>query len=196
VGTTAFWKCAEVGDIDGMRLLVSRGADPTLASSEGVTPLLMAAGAGVHGNDDISAPVGRLAAVKYLVEEVHLDVNAADTGGNARIQGNVQEPQQAQQPGQGQQQAQAQQQQQQQQQQGFGRPSGGFTALHSAAARGDNEMIIYLVSKGAKVDAVSKNGVSVVDMANGPRQRIQPYPETVALLQMLGSKNSHKCVSC
>jgi ankyrin repeat protein len=191
VGTTAFWKCAEVGDIDGMRLLVSRGADPTLASSEGVTPLLMAAGAGVHGNDDISAPVGRLAAVKYLVEEVHLDVNAADTGGNARIQGNVQEPQQAQQ---GQQQAQAQQQQQQQQ--GFGRPSGGFTALHSAAARGDNEMIIYLVSKGAKVDAVSKNGVSVVDMANGPRQRIQPYPETVALLQMLGAKNSHKCVSC
>jgi len=201
VGTTAFWKCAEVGDIDGMRLLVSRGADPTLASNEGVTPLLMAAGAGVHGNDDISAPIGRLAAVKYLVEEVHLDVNAADTGGNARIQGNVQEPQQlaqqqGQQPQPGQQQAQAQQQQQQQQQQGFGRPSGGFTALHSAAARGDNEMIIYLVSRGAKVDAVSKNGVSVVDMANGPRQRIQPYPETVALLQMLGAKNSHKCVSC
>src|SRR5262245_39191928 len=196
VGTTAFWKCAEVGDIDGMRLLVSRGADPTLASSEGVTPLLMAAGAGVHGNDDISAPVGRLAAVKYLVEEVHLDVNAADTGGNARIQGNIQEPQQAQQQGQQPPQGQQQAQQQQQQQQGFGRPSGGFTALHSAAARGDNEMIIYLVSKGAKVDAVSKNGVSVVDMANGPRQRIQPYPETVALLQMLGSKNSHKCVSC
>ena len=199
VGTTAFWKCAEVGDIDGMRLLVSRGADPTIASSEGVTSLLMAAGAGVHGNDDISAPVGRLAAVKYLVEEVHLDVNAADTGGNARIQGNIQEPQQqaqqqGQQPQQGQQQAQAQQQQQQQQ--GFGRPSGGFTALHSAAARGDNEMIIYLVSKGGKIDAVSKNGVSVVDMANGPRQRIQPYPETVALLQMLGAKNSHKCVSC
>src|SRR5262245_2164506 len=176
-----------------MRLLVSRGADPKIASSEGVTPLLMAAGAGVHGNDDISAPVGRLAAVKYLVEEVHLDVNAADTGGNGRIQGNIQEPQQAQQQGQ---QGQQQAQQQQQQQQGFGRPSGGFTALHSAAQRGDNEMIIYLVSKGAKVDAVSKNGVSVVDMANGPRQRIQPYPETVALLEMLGSKNSHKCVSC
>jgi ankyrin repeat protein len=196
VGTTAFWKCAEVGDIDGMRLLVSRGANPTLASSEGVTPLLMAAGAGVHGNDDISAPVGRLAAVKYLVEEVHLDVNAADIGGNGRIQGNIQEPQQAQQQGQQPQQGQQQAQQQQQQQQGFGRPSGGFTALHSAAQRGDNEMIIYLVSKGAKVDAVSKNGVSVVDMANGPRQRIQPYPETVALLEMLGAKNSHKCVSC
>ena len=57
-------------------------------------------------------------------------------------------------------------------------------------------MILYLVSKGARVDAVTRNGVTVADMANGPRQRIQPYAETVALLEMLGSKNSHKCVSC
>ena len=57
-------------------------------------------------------------------------------------------------------------------------------------------MILYLVSKGAKPDAVSKNGTTVADMANGPRQRIQPFPETVALLEMLGSRNSHKCVSC
>ena len=57
-------------------------------------------------------------------------------------------------------------------------------------------MILYLVSKGARIDAVSKNGVTVADMANGPRQRIQPYPETVALLEILGSKNGHKCVSC
>ncbi len=57
-------------------------------------------------------------------------------------------------------------------------------------------MILYLVSKGAKVDAVSNSGGTVADSANGPRQRIQPYPETVALLEMLGSKNNHKCVSC
>ncbi len=61
-GTTAFWKCAEVGDIEGMRLLVSRGADPNLGSNDGVTPILIASGAGVHGNDDVSAPTGRLAA--------------------------------------------------------------------------------------------------------------------------------------
>jgi len=196
-GTTAFWKCAEVGDIDGMRLLVSRGADPKIGSTEGVTPLLMAAGAGVHGNDDVSAPVGRLAAVKYLVEELHLDVNAADTGGNARINGNVQQAAATPQPQQpGTLAPAAGQPQPQQQQQAPGRNSGGFTALHSAAARGDNEMILYLVSRGAKVDAVSKNGVTVVDMANGPRQRIQPYPETVALLELLGAKNSHKCISC
>ena len=49
---------------------------------------------------------------------------------------------------------------------------------------------------GGKVDAIANNGATVVDLANGPRQRIQPYPETIALLEMLGAKNSHKCVSC
>jgi ankyrin repeat protein len=208
-GTTAFWKCAEVGDMDGMKLLVTRGADPNIASNDNVTPLLMATGAGVHGNDDITAPTGRLAAVKYLVEELHADVNAADTGGNSRVGVNagqdMQQQQQAAQQQPGTQQAGQPspaangQTLQQQVQQGFGaaRPvAGGFTALHNAAARGDNEMILYLVSKGAKVNAVSKGGTTVVDMANGPRQRIQPYPETVALLEMLGAANSHKCVSC
>jgi hypothetical protein len=33
-------------------------------------------------------------------------------------------------------------------------------------------------------------------MANGPVQRVQPFPETLALLEKLGSKNNHKCVSC
>jgi ankyrin repeat protein len=173
VGTTAFWKCAEVGDVEGMRLLISRGADPTLASEDGVTPLLMAAGAGVHGNDDVSAPAGRLAAIQYMVEEYNDNVNAADGRANA-AGASVEERV----PSLG------------------GRVGGGYTALHNAAARGDNAMILYLVSKGARADAVSRNGTTVVDMANGPRQRIQPYPETVALLEMLGAKNSHKCVSC
>jgi ankyrin repeat protein len=72
----------------------------------------------------------------------------------------------------------------------------GYTPLHHAAARGDNEMILYLVSKGADVKAVSRNGRTTVDMANGPVQRLSPIPETIALLEKLGAKNSHKCVSC
>jgi ankyrin repeat protein len=167
-----------------MRLLVSRGADPNIANGDGVTPLLIASGAGVHGNDDVTAPMGRLAAVKYLVEELHADVNVADLstrGGQAAVAPppqQSQEPQGAQPPG--------------PRKKGLG----GFTALHNAAARGDNQMIIYLVSKGARVDVVTQGGVTVADMANGPRERIQPYPETVALLELLGSKNSHRCVSC
>ncbi len=72
----------------------------------------------------------------------------------------------------------------------------GNTALHHAAARGDNEMILYFVSKGADVTRVNREGHTVADMANGPVQRVQPFPETVALLTKLGSKNNHKCVSC
>ncbi len=72
----------------------------------------------------------------------------------------------------------------------------GHTALHHAASRGDNEMILYLVSKGANVKAVDREGRTTVDMANGPVQRIQPFPETIALLEKLGAKNNHKCISC
>jgi ankyrin repeat protein len=76
------------------------------------------------------------------------------------------------------------------------RDNDGYTPLHHAAARGDNEMILYLVSKGADVTAVARSGQTVADMANGPVQRVSPFPATVALLEKLGSKNSHKCVSC
>ncbi len=72
----------------------------------------------------------------------------------------------------------------------------GYTPLHHAAARGDNELIQYLVSKGADVKAVARSGQTTVDMANGPVQRISPYLETVKLLEQLGAKNNHKCVSC
>ena len=72
----------------------------------------------------------------------------------------------------------------------------GNTALHHAAARGDVESILYLVSKGADVKKVNREGQTVADMANGPVQRVQPWPEALALLEKLGSKNNHKCVSC
>ena len=35
-----------------------------------------------------------------------------------------------------------------------------------------------------------------VDMANGPQQRVQPFPETIALLESLGAKINHNCLSC
>src|SRR3984957_19558619 len=71
----------------------------------------------------------------------------------------------------------------------------GYSALHGAAYLGDNEMINFLVSAGAKVDAKSKGGDSPADMANGPTRFGQPQPESVALLEKLGSPNSHNCRS-
>jgi uncharacterized protein len=43
---------------------------------------------------------------------------------------------------------------------------------------------------------VNREGNTTIDMANGPVQRIQPFPETIALLEKLGVKNNHKCKSC
>ena len=128
-GATAFWRAAYASDIDAMKLLVAHGADPNLRTAKiagrpptgdarrevkdvsglppvpvggpAITPLQAAAGVGYGegfaANSHRFAPSGMLAAVKYLVEELHADVNAADHEGN--------------------------------------------TALHHAAARGDNEMI-------------------------------------------------------
>ena len=76
------------------------------------------------------------------------------------------------------------------------RDADGFTALHHAAARGDNEMIKYLLSRGATVMAVNRAGQTTVDMANSPEQRTQPFPDTIALLEGLGAKNNHRCITC
>ncbi|AMW04261.1 hypothetical protein GEMMAAP_04230 [Gemmatimonas phototrophica] len=72
----------------------------------------------------------------------------------------------------------------------------GYTPLHHAAARGDNEMIKYLVSKGATPTLVARTGQTTVDMANGPIQRTSPYLDTIKLLEGMGAKNNHRCVSC
>jgi len=76
------------------------------------------------------------------------------------------------------------------------RDSDGFAPMHHAAARGDNEMIQYLLSKGGDPLAISRRGQTTVDMANGPVSRISPFPETIKLLEGLGAKNNHRCQSC
>jgi len=68
--------------------------------------------------------------------------------------------------------------------------SWGYRPLHYAASRGDNELIEYLVSKGADVTAITRLGQSTADMARGGRAGFftrVAYPETVRLLTRLGS---------
>ncbi|MEP6618873.1 MAG: ankyrin repeat domain-containing protein [bacterium] len=219
-GTTVFWRAAYALDVDAMRMLVKAGADPNIPSAKmvaaagsgrgriaagaargdsagggrgggagagaaaaggrgqipppvaidaqvdsaakavkpgtGVFPIHCAAGVGYGngfaGNSHRHVTDGWMPAMKYLVEELHADVNQRDVN--------------------------------------------GYTPLHHAAARGDNEMIQYLVSKGADARAVASNFRTTADMANGPVQRLRPFPETIALLEKLGSKNSHRCVGC
>ncbi len=76
------------------------------------------------------------------------------------------------------------------------RDHNGYAPAHHAAARGDNTLIEYLVSQGADVTLVSRRGQTTVDMANGPVQRISPFPRTIELLESLGAKNNNNCVGC
>ncbi len=76
------------------------------------------------------------------------------------------------------------------------RDHNGYNAIHHAAARGDNALILYLVERGVDVLQVSRMGQTTVDMANGPVQRIQPFFETITLLESLGAQNNHRCMSC
>ena len=164
-GATPFWRAAEAGDADAMRLLVAHGADPTTKTIEGVSPLMVLAGAGYRSNEDTTVPAGRMPALRYLVEELHADVNETDArAGESKKteQSNIR----------------------------------GYTPIHNAAARGDNEMIRYLVSKGGRVDLVGKNGVTSVDMASSSRERAEPFTETIKLLESLGAKSSKHCVAC
>jgi ankyrin repeat protein len=109
-------------------------------------------GEGFAGNAHRHAENGWLPSVRFLIEEVGMDVNMRDHN--------------------------------------------GYTAIHHAAARGDNDLILYLVEQGGDVTAVSRRGQTTADMANGPVSRVSPIPETVALLESLGSTNSNNCLTC
>ena len=76
------------------------------------------------------------------------------------------------------------------------RDHNGYSVIHHAASRGDNEMIEYLIERGADPLAIARTGQSTVDLANGPVQRISPFPETIALLEGYGAKNNNRCVGC
>ena len=73
--------------------------------------------------------------------------------------------------------------------------SRGYTALHGAAALGNNEMVEFLVARGADVTAINKAGDSAADMAFGPSRFFIPKPDTVQLLVALGSPFRNNCRS-
>lgn len=64
-----------------------------------------------------------------------------------------------------------------------------FTALHGAAMRGLNEVVEYLVAKGAKINARDFRGRTPYRLAEGAKQsfQFQAFPETAELFKKLGA---------
>ncbi len=185
IGATPFWRAAYAADIEAMKMLVAAGADTNIATMKPMSRRFGGEGGGRGGEDRSGVPpvpVGgpnvtplqAAAGVGYGFGFAANSHHFSETGMLPAVKYLAEEA---------------------------GADvnavdADGNTAVHHAAARGDNEMILYLVSKGADVKRVNRSGQTTVDMANGPVQRTQPYPETIALLEKLGAVNNHKCVSC
>ncbi len=90
-GITPFWIAANTLDIEAMRLLVSAGADPRLASMENTTPLMVAAGLGKKTRGP-SSGLGRrddsdVIEVLTLLLEWGNYINAANEHGQTALHG-------------------------------------------------------------------------------------------------------------
>lgn len=183
-GATPFWRAAYASDVDAMKLLVAHGADPNIRTMKAAGR--PRTGDGQRETKDVSGlppvPTGgpaitalqAAAGVGYGEGFAANSHRFAPGGMLAAVRYLVEELKADVNVA----------------------DHEGNTALHHAAARGDNEMIKYLVSKGADVMAVTREGRTTVDMANAPVQRVEPFPATIALLESMGAKNNHKCVSC
>jgi ankyrin repeat protein len=182
MGATAFWRAAYATDVEAMKLLVAYGADPHIPT--------LKPPAGGRGDDDEEEdpsglppaqeggpgvyPIHAATGVGFGTSRVGQQHRSVPDGWLPAVKYLVEE---------------------------LGadvnvRDHEGYSAVHHAAARGDNDVIRFLVEHGADVTFVSRRGQTTVDMANGPQQRVQPFPETIALLEGLGAKNNNKCLSC
>jgi ankyrin repeat protein len=188
MGATPFWRAAYALDLPMMKLLVEYGADPNVPTMKTAPPRFGAGGLASNdtGEGDPSGlppvpiggpgvyPIHAASGVGYgegFAANIH---RVVPDGWLPAVRYLVEE---------------------------MGadvnrRDHNGYTAMHHAAARGDNELIEYLVEQGGDVMVVARTGQTTVDMANGPVQRISPFPATIALLESLGAVNNHNCVAC
>jgi ankyrin repeat protein len=193
VGATPFYVAAKHGDVALMRLLVSHGADPRMATVQGVTPLMAAAGLGFWDGESPGPLTGvseaeAVEAVK-LALDLGNDINAVPEFGGPPLEGdgatllrrhplNLQKYDGA-----------------------HDAPLAvvppkdslgdmrwnGSTALHGAAMRGSNAIVQFLVDHGARLDARNKLGWTPLMCAEGVfvANTEKDWPETVALMRKL-----------
>ena len=184
-GTTPFFRAALGVDVAAMKLLVAYGADPGIPSRKpadtGVAPVAADYSAAVDVSGIPPVPAGGAAMYPiHAATGVGYDQRAANEhryvpgGWLPAVRYLVEE---------------------------LGadvnaRDLDARTPLHNAASRGDNEVILYLIERGADVHAVTRLGQTTVDMANSPSYNVRPFPATIALLEALGAINNDNCAMC
>jgi ankyrin repeat protein len=176
-GATPFWRAAYAQDLDAMKLLVAYGADPNIPTRWPEIGMRVARQQDGRIMDDSGIPRAEGSPNMYPLHAAagggwlglgSWQVNAVPNNFLASVKYLVEE---------------------------HGADvnlpdSWGYTPLHYAAVRGGNDLIQYLVAKGANVKAMTVLGQTAADMARGGRagyfERVA-YPETEKLLTGMGS---------
>ena len=184
-GATAFWRAAYALDVPAMKLLVANGADPHIPTMR--VPELRRLPMLVDEDDPDPSGLPEVAYGGPAVYPVHA---AAGVGYGLGLAANSHRHV----PG-------AWMDAVRYLVEGVGadvtvRDHNGYSTIHHAASRGDTGMVQYFIDHGADPLAVARTGQTTIDLANGPVQRINPFPETIALLASYGAKNNNACVGC
>jgi ankyrin repeat protein len=88
-GTTPLIRAAKAGDVPAMKALLAKGADPKLATRNGINPLMAAAGLGTKEEDTTGrrkTQADSIEAIKLCLA-AGLDINAADSRGQTALHG-------------------------------------------------------------------------------------------------------------
>ena len=164
-GATAFWLAAKANDVAAMKLLIAAGANPSIPTKGGASPLLAAAGYGYEPQVTNFAPEARLEAVRYLVEIVGADVNLGNNQGYTPLHGAALTTED------------------------------DVILYLLAMGADVHARASQVFGDGGRADQEvdEETGDTVADMANGPKAHNMQYPETVKFLESLGSDNSNHC---
>jgi ankyrin repeat protein len=140
-GSTALYRATEAGDIDVVRALLARGADPNI-NGMGFTPFLVAAGVTPGAGGGAGGGGAPNTALLDLMIQHGADVNAQVTGTRSysmRISYNPPPDKE------------------------------GTSALHGAVQAGRTDLVRYLLEKGASPELMDANGRKPIDLLDvGP----------------------------